>query len=143
EKASPVIRQETRAVEQKFFKSFEAVRQSVYAAGMGGQAYPIDGAAWVAEATAAIDVLTALADTASSVAAELATRSASSGQWSFMLQLVLLSVCVTIGAVAFWVAVWRVGKPIQAMTAAMIELASGNLEVVVPGTTRKDEVGQM
>ena len=143
ENASPLIKQEAGGVEQKFFKTFEAVRKSVYGAGLTGQPYPIDGAAWIAEATAAIDELTALASTASGVAADFAARSASSGQWSFLMQVALLGVCVVIGALAFWVAVWRVGKPIQAMTSAMTELAHGNLDVEVPGTSRHDEVGEM
>jgi methyl-accepting chemotaxis protein len=141
--ASPLIKQQAQAVEQKFFKDYEAVRQGVYGAGLAGQPYPLDGTSWIAESTAAIDQLIALATTASGVAAELAARSASEGQWAFFSMVTLLAVCIGLGVVAFWVAVWRIGKPIQAMTAAMTQLAQGELTVEIPGIARRDEIGEM
>ena len=143
ESASPVIVERAKAVEEKFFTSYEAVRQSVYEAGLNGTTYPIDGATWIAEASAAIDQLSGLGKTASDVAADFAARSAEGGQRSFMLNTALLILCVAVGGLAFWVAVWRVGKPIQAMTAAMTALAHGDLKVEVPGIARRDEVGEM
>ena len=141
--ASPLIRQQAQAVEQKFFKDYEAVRQGIYSAGLAGQPYPLDGTSWIAESTAAIDQLIALATTASGVAAELAASSASEGQWVFFSMVTLLAVCIGIGVVAFWVAVWRIGRPIQAMTTAMTQLAQGELAVEIPGIARRDEIGEM
>ena len=141
--ASPLIKQQAKAVEQKFFKDYEAVRQGVYGAGLAGQPYPLDGTSWIAESTAAIDQLIALATTASGVAADLAARSASEGQWVFFSMVTLLAVCIGLGVIAFWVAVWRIGKPIQAMTAAMTQLAQGELTVEIPGIARRDEIGEM
>jgi methyl-accepting chemotaxis protein len=141
--ASPLIKQQAQAVEQKFFKDYETVRQGVYGAGLAGQPYPLDGTSWIAESTAAIDQLIALATTASGVAAELAASSASEGQWVFFSMVTLLAVCIGIGVVAFWVAIWRIGKPIQAMTAAMTQLAQGELAVEIPGIARRDEIGEM
>jgi len=143
ESASPLIVERAKVVEDKFFKTYEAVRQSVYAAGLAGSVYPIDGATWITEATAAIDQLSELGKTASDVTADFAARSTGGGQRSFFLNTALLVFCIAIGAAAFWVAVWRVGKPIQAMTSAMTELAHGNLKVEVPGIARRDEVGEM
>ena len=143
ENASPLIVERAKAVEEKFFNAYEAVRQSVYTAGLAGNSYPIDGTKWIAEATGAIDQLSELGKTASGVAADFAARSAEGGQRSFFLNTALLIICIAIGATAFWVAVWRVGKPIQAMTAAMTELAHGNLKTEVPGIKRSDEVGEM
>ena len=143
ERASPLIVGEAETLEAAFFGSFESVRQQVYDAGLVGQAYPLDDARWIAESTSAIDQLVALADTASRVAADFAARSADTGRSAFLFNLVLLAVCAAIGALALWVTVWRVAKPIQAMTAAMKRLAAGELELEVPGTARRDEVGEM
>jgi methyl-accepting chemotaxis protein len=141
--AAPQIVEAARAVEQKFFQSFEAVRQSVYNAGIAGSAYPIDGPTWVGEATTAIDQLIELSTVASEVASELASESSDKGQWSFTLYCILLVSCLAIGTLAFWVAIWRVAKPIGAMTDAMTKLAKGDLTVEVPGTQRHDEIGEM
>ncbi|MEO3430692.1 methyl-accepting chemotaxis protein [Pelagibius sp. CAU 1746] len=143
EHASPLIKGDAAQVDRKFFQSYEAVRQGVYQAGLAGSDYPVDGAAWIAEATAAIDQLSALGKTASDVAADFAARSASDGQQSFLFDIALLLACLAIGASAIWVAVWRVAKPIQAMTSAMTQLAGGDLRAEIPGTSRKDEIGEM
>ncbi|HMA16734.1 MAG: HAMP domain-containing protein, partial [Bacteroidota bacterium] len=140
---SPVIKEEVKAVKAKFFDAYQGLREGVYRAGLAAQPYPVDGSQWIAESTAAIDTLTALAATASGVAADFAARSASQGQWQFGFNLALLSFGVVTGVLAFWVAVWRVGKPVQAMTTAMTRLAQGDLAVEIPGIARKDEVGEM
>lgn len=36
-----------------------------------------------------------------------------------------------------------IGKPVVSMTSAMVQLANGNTEIVVPATGRKDEIGAM
>src|SRR5690606_21385594 len=61
----------------------------------------------------------------------------------FLMNLALLAACGALGAVAFWVAIWRVAKPIRAMTGAMTRLAEGDLAIEIPGTGRRDEVGEM
>jgi methyl-accepting chemotaxis protein len=45
-------------------------------------------------------------------------------------------------AAAFWLSRGLV-RPLRAMTATMSELAGGNLEVAVPGATRRDELGKI
>src|SRR5690606_32336748 len=80
--ASPLIVERAQAVQSKFFGPYEELRQSVYRAGLVGTAYPINDATWIAEATAAIDQLSELGRTASSVAADFAARSAAGGQRS-------------------------------------------------------------
>ncbi len=140
---SPLIVERAAAVKDKFFGSYEQIRQSVYEAGLAGSGYPISGSEWIAEATAAIDQLSELGQTASGVAADFAGRSADGGQKSFLFNAALLAFCLVIGGVAFWVAVWRVAKPIRTMTSAMTQLAQGDLQVEIPGIQRRDEVGEM
>jgi methyl-accepting chemotaxis protein len=54
----------------------------------------------------------------------------------------VLATIFAIGVVIFFVA-RGIARPIRAMTAAMTQLASGNLAVDVPGKDRRDEIGQM
>jgi methyl-accepting chemotaxis protein len=59
----------------------------------------------------------------------------------------LIALCVglalLIGVVLAWIIGNGIAKPIASMTAAMVGLAEGDLEVEVPGTERKDEIGDM
>ncbi len=50
---------------------------------------------------------------------------------------------LVLGAVLALLIGRAVSRPISAMTVAMRKLASGNIEVVLPGLGRKDEVGEM
>ncbi|NTJ41549.1 methyl-accepting chemotaxis protein [Agrobacterium larrymoorei] len=66
------------------------------------------------------------------------------------LQIFLLSTLAVLGAIALalalasvFIIVRTVIKPIKLMTETMSSLAAGNIEQAVPGTERKDEVGQM
>lgn len=54
---------------------------------------------------------------------------------------ILLIVSIVLGAALF---IGRsVSKPLSAMTAAMMELAKGNLSIVLPGLGRRDEIGEI
>jgi methyl-accepting chemotaxis protein len=143
EKASPLILEEAKNVEELFFGSYQELRESIYEAGLTGNGYPISAGIWIEEATAAIDGLTLLASVASDVSNDFAGRSADGGQRSFFLNAGLLVFCLGIGGIAFWVAIWRVAKPIRTMTGAMTQLAKGDLKVEIPGIKRRDEIGEM
>lgn len=142
-KASPVIVEGIGNIRSDFFGDYQKVRDAVYKAGEDGQNYPLNGVEWIKRATAAIDGLLAVADKAGEVSADLAKASAGNGKNSFFVNFALLISCILIGAVAMWVAVWRVARPIRSMTSAMKQLAEGNLETLVPGTHRTDEIGEM
>ncbi|MEE7459546.1 methyl-accepting chemotaxis protein [Methylorubrum populi] len=70
-------------------------------------------------------------------AAEAASAWARGVTW---LALVLVGLAA-IGALAF--SFFRIARPLQAMTAAMNTLATGQTGIVVPGTGRRDELGAM
>jgi methyl-accepting chemotaxis protein len=143
ENASPLIIEEAKKVEETFFGTYEELRQSIYEAGLAGNGYPLSVGMWIEEATTAINGLTELASIAGGVSSDFAGRSADSGQKSFFLNAGLLALCLGIGGIAFWVAIWRVAKPIRTMTGAMTQLANGDLKVDIPGIKRRDEIGEM
>jgi len=53
----------------------------------------------------------------------------------FLAALLLVGVCIF--------SVVAIGRPMQALTRAMLELANGNFAVVLPGLGRKDEIGEV
>ncbi len=50
---------------------------------------------------------------------------------------------LAIGIASLLMVIRTISQPIQTLTGTMSRLARGDLEVVVPGTQRKDEIGQM
>jgi methyl-accepting chemotaxis protein len=71
-------------------------------------------------------------------AAEVSARANTDRQ----IHIAVLLVVLVVGALAFLIG-RSVARPLKAMTTAMRELASGNLDVVVPAAGRRDEVGEM
>lgn len=53
------------------------------------------------------------------------------------------AIALLLGAVIAFFVSRSIVVPVSAMTAAMLELASGNFQVILPGLRRKDEIGQM
>ena len=60
--------------------------------------------------------------------------------WVLSLTAVVLTLCVALSVI---VARSGISRPVQQLTTAMRQLASGNLSVDVPGTQRTDELGAM
>ena len=58
--------------------------------------------------------------------------------------MIIAAVGIVFGLLAgFSIARWGIVKPIQAVVSCLQALANGDLEAVVPGTERKDEVGEV
>lgn len=142
EVAAPEIRAAAEQVKSAFFGRFQAVREKVYAAGEKGPVYPIDGPTWIKEATAGIDSLLGLERAASDASMRLAQQSKSDSWGSLMVQGSVLVAATLLTALAFWIVLRRVVRPIRWLTAGMRDLAAGNLDVVLPGGGH-DEIGDM
>jgi methyl-accepting chemotaxis protein len=61
---------------------------------------------------------------------------------TMQIEISILAITVAVLLIAFFVG-RAIGKPLTAMTAAMNELASGNVDVATPGLGRRDEIGEM
>ncbi|WP_284700295.1 methyl-accepting chemotaxis protein [Nitratireductor mangrovi] len=141
--ASPDVVHALETVREEFFGTFETLRQDVYRAGAGGSAYPLSADEWISAATRAIDTLLALSETISATAAAYTTRDADAGQQGLLISIAVLSLTVLMAGIALWIVVMRVTGPIQRLTAVMSRLADGDLDVTVPSTGRRDEIGEM
>ncbi|HEX2656471.1 MAG TPA: methyl-accepting chemotaxis protein [Xanthobacteraceae bacterium] len=58
------------------------------------------------------------------------------------IEIAILAVIIAVGALGFFIG-RAISHPLSAMTSAMSNLAAGDLDVVVPGIGRKDEIGEM
>jgi len=60
-----------------------------------------------------------------------------------MIEWILLAIGLCAAMVVSYFTARSIIRPIQALTAGMLELANGNFAVVLPGLGRKDEIGEI
>ena len=140
---APVMLEETAKMRRVFFDEFGAIRRSVIEAGSKGADYPLSAADWVAAATKGINAVIGLSDVASRGARALSDRSAAQGAQALMANLAGLAVIIAFAAVAFFVTIARITRPIATMTSVMGRLASKDWSTEVPAKDRRDEIGDM
>ena len=123
--ASPSLQEQIVAVDAAYFGAFDVLRSSVYGAGVEGRSYPLDAASWFAEATSAMASIGKLRDAALAEALDLTREVAADERSQFLLNIGLSAFCLLLGAVGVWVSLFRVARPVQAMTETMRRLAGG------------------
>jgi len=129
--------------DQAFFTRFESVRDAVFGAGRSGEPYPIDAATWVAASTRGIDSILSIQDLLGKVVTDhLSTRERAADQ-TLMIDSGALILAGLLGVYLFSMVTRGVIGPIRGMTRAMIALAEGDTTVEVPGSARRDEIGDM
>jgi methyl-accepting chemotaxis protein len=141
--APPSVVAGTDRVRESVFRRFEETRKAVYGAGLRGNTYPINSAEWFGQATKAIDDVIALSALASQEAAKLTDLAQRSSLHMLLLNAALMAFSMLLAAGALWVVFYRIVRSVGQMTAAMDEIAGGKLEVEVPCTNRRDEMGAM
>ena len=72
----------------------------------------------------------------------MAEREAVAAATAMRIQISILAITIVVMLVAFFTG-RAIGRPLNAMTGAMNELASGKFDVVLPGLGRQDEIGEI
>ncbi|MFC3052242.1 methyl-accepting chemotaxis protein [Kordiimonas pumila] len=80
---------------------------------------------------------------ASTLSKALNEEAVSSAESSVFWSVILLIVVFLIGVGALYIVIWRVVKPVNALSDTMMVLADGNLEIDIPNAERADEIGDM
>jgi len=141
--AVPSITAAAPGVEAAFFGTFGQVRDRVYAAGMAGEPYPLDSAAWIAAATTGIDSLLDLAQLAGVESAALAISAEAASSTGMITSVIVLALALLLAVAAGWIVIWRVARPIRRLTDTMHAIAGGDLDLQLADADRSDEVGEM
>jgi len=141
--ADPAIVTEIDNLRREFFEKYERTREVVYAAGIEGDAYPMNGPEWIATATAAIDNILKLAAVTGESSKRLAEESSAVSEANIIFSIVILGLGIAAFVVSVWIVLGRVTKPLERMTRAMGLLAAGDHSIEVPSIGRKDEIGDM
>lgn len=120
------------ALTSRLYADSERIKQQVVTAG-GESVTRADKA--VAETGAAVDT--------TQRAADAARQAVETAELAGAISIALIVVAVSLGVGLTWVSVRSIIRPLAGMTAAMGDLAAGNLELAIPGRDRADEIGQM
>jgi methyl-accepting chemotaxis protein len=121
--------------EKEFLGPYQDLRKQVYKASEGSSAYPVDGAAWIARSTKAINTALDISNVVGELSTEEATDMKSSANWRIVLNMVLFAVSAAIFAFVLMFLRKAVINPINNMIKT---LAHGATEIV----TASEEVSK-
>lgn len=123
--------------------AFESLRRGIYGAYLEGKAPETSAQDWFAAATGVIDSFAALQKTVGAHVASLMAeqRDAATGEfvWAFVLLAGALSATALMAAIAHW----GIASPLARLTTVTKALAGGELDVPIPATRRRDEIGHL
>jgi methyl-accepting chemotaxis protein len=130
-------------VSKTFFGDYSDLRESVYAAGIAQEPYPVNADGWLSRSDQALSTIMNLSDIAGSATRDLAEKQARSAEYALTFHVGGLLVIISIGISTFWFVVRRVVNPIYQLSGTMRQLADGDSNVTISGLSRRDEIGLM
>jgi methyl-accepting chemotaxis protein len=110
---------------------------------IAGEKLSITANDWSKTSVAKLGTLLGVAEVSLDIAKEHAAAQQANAMWKLGVQLTLLLAAIALAAGMMLVVSRRVTGPLQQMQQAMVKLAEGNFEVVLPGLDRKDEIGEV
>ncbi|WP_417456635.1 methyl-accepting chemotaxis protein [Kordiimonas sp.] len=105
--------------------------------------YGMTAAEWIQEASKATAPVNSMANYAGALSKELNEAAVGAATGNVTVAVILMIFVLAIGGVAFWVVMFKVVRPVNALSDTMMVLAQGKLEVDVPYTDGGDEVSDM
>jgi methyl-accepting chemotaxis protein len=130
--------------EQSYFSGdFATWRKDIVTRLKSGQPSPVGIDEWRPKVTAALGTIAAVASTAMDQLALVSTASVASAFSALIFYAAMLLLVIVIAIVGMMIVVGRVVRPVSRLTECMRALAAGDLDVVVAGSNRKDEIGGM
>ncbi len=141
-----------KKIEDVFFAEFEETRFAIYDASEAAEMdlegnvvadYGISPADWITLAQDAVGPVSAMSQYAGDLSRSLNEAAVSKADANMFWSTVMLFIVAGIGFLAIWVVMFRVVRPVNALSDTMMVLAQGKLEVEVPSADAQDEVGDM
>jgi methyl-accepting chemotaxis protein len=108
----------------------------------GLTAIPMPGAIAV-KAAAAADALDVMADAANAYGFDFRSDAEAQAKFARTALLAIVILAIVAGGLCAGGSAWSISRPIVATTRSTETLASGDYTIAIPGTDRKDEIGQM
>ena len=132
-----------RAKREYFAKEFIDLRLKVMRSVAADEPTGIKAEEWTPMSVAKLASLLGVAEVALDVANERASVQSAAAMQNLIMQIALLLVAIILTAAMMVVVSWRVTGPLRHIQGAMLKLAEGDFDVVLPGLDRKDEIGDV
>jgi methyl-accepting chemotaxis protein len=139
----PAILAAMQIAQQKYFKEFLGLADELRKLSANGAKYPMTAAQWVDTSTPLIGSLLEVMYAAGRASEGYTAARLNDEVRNLATMLVLLALCIAIASLSLWAVVRIVTRPLTELAVAMRELSDGNLEVVLPGIGRTDEIGKV
>lgn len=130
-------------VRQEFFGHYDALRISIIDASTEGEPYPVGLETWLDSSEQAIFTLQTLGRISGAESRAMAVEIAHRGARQLLIATAVLALTVVLALLSIWIVVFRITRPLEAVTVAMTKLADGDEHVTVPASRRHDEIGRM
>ncbi|WP_022723852.1 methyl-accepting chemotaxis protein [Rhodopseudomonas sp. B29] len=130
------------AVEADYFDVYGKLRSDVLAAGPSGD-YPLSGSDYFTRATRGVNSILKLAGAIGAEADADAAADAARSTSRLVVALTALAFAVALVVASMWITFVRILRPLAELGGALRKLATGQLDLVLPGLDRRDEIGEM
>ena len=141
--ASPQVVDAVSKVRREFFNSFEKMRAPIIESGIVGAAYPMSTDAWMAQSALAIDSIRELGNIVGQVSRQRTRSTEAHGLRRLVYDTAVFIITIVLAVASVWIVLARIVRPLERVTLAMSAIASGDQNVAVPSTARRDEIGAM
>ncbi|MGE0748293.1 MAG: methyl-accepting chemotaxis protein, partial [Rhodospirillales bacterium] len=126
-----------------YFKDFRTIADNMRKASESGRTYRITTAKWVETTTPQIGTLLEVTRAAAAASEAYNLQVEKAALRSLAVQSALLLIGIAVAAAMAWVVLFRVSRPLAAVTATVRRLAQNDLAVEITGTERRDELGAL
>jgi methyl-accepting chemotaxis protein len=132
-----------QAAHGEAFETYEQIRKAAYEAIVSGQPARTSSDELIKSSNLALDRLAQVSNVALAAAERHALLKIDEANRNLMVHGAVLALALLVGLAGFVVVMRRVTRPIRAITDIMRRLADGDATVAIPGTARRDEIGDM
>jgi signal transduction histidine kinase len=125
-----------------YFTDFMKLRDGAIQALSHGKPVGMNGREWVSRSNPGLGSLMAISDTALDLTQSYAAAQLDSARRNFFLSIVLMLLSVALASSGAVYVVWRVIRPLRAITRTVRAFSGGRLQGDIPFGDRTDEIGQ-
>ena len=137
------VTEAVRAAHEEAFEKYEQIRKGVYDAIVSGQPARTSSDELIKGSNMALDRLAQVSNAALATAERHADLKIDEANRNLVVHVAILALALLAGVGGFVVVMRRVTRPIRTITDVMRRLADGDSTVAIPGTARRDEIGDM
>jgi methyl-accepting chemotaxis protein len=132
-----------KTADQEAFTKYEKLRSGLYQALLDGKPPTVSADDLIKSSNAALDRLADVSNGALAATQRYVLDKINEANRNLAIHGGLLLVSLLVGLAGMFIVVQRVTRPIGAITEVMRRLAHGDSSVTIPGTARRDELGEM